>query len=158
MKIEWDFDELYEFADNLRSLSSGFDTHLQDATKKIAEVLLQHIKGLTPIDETGKLIAGWDNNAFLVKPTTNGYEVEIVNTTECAQSVNDGHQAYNQFGGPYPIHNRVKVVSPYKWQKGNKRYYVFGHFFVERGILQLTETKEIESIIYKELEKWWRSV
>ena len=158
MKIDWDLSELFDFGDNLSGLTSVFDEHLQRATKEIAEVLLQYIKGLTPKDETGKLIDGWNGNAFLVTPVANGYEVEIVNKTEYAAWVNDGHKAYNQFGGPYPIRNRVKVVSPYQWQQGSPKYYVFGHFFVERGIEQLNNTKEIEQIIMQELQKWWDSV
>lgn len=168
MKVTWDFGELEKFADNLvnADLTKCFET----SAKKIAQVLLKHMKGLTPKGESGELIRGWDDNDFLVKPVKNGYLVEIVNTAEYAKWVNDGHMAYNQYGGPYPIHDevsigpfgklqgRVKVTSAHPWQKGDPTYYVFGHFFVERGILQLQNTTEIERIIMKELEKWWRSV
>ena len=153
MKIEWDFSELYKFAENLTN------NHLEETfkriTKELAQELLNRIKGFTPKGETGELISGWDGNAFLVKPVKGGYEVEIVNSAEYAAWVNDGHKAYNQFGGPYEIHNRVKVTSPHKWQKGDPTYYVFGHFFVERGVLQFSSTNEIESIIMRELLKWW---
>ena len=158
MKLDWDFKELFDFGDNLKSLGSAFDEHLQRATKDIARVLLEHIKNLTPIDETGKLIEGWNGNAFVVKGVDKGYEVEIVNTTEYAAWVNDGHKAYNQLGGPYPIKRRVKITSPKQWQKGSPTYYVFGHFFVERGILQLNDTDKIEQIIMRELQKWWDSI
>jgi hypothetical protein len=158
MKISWDFHELNDFGDNLQSLGSAFDTHIQRAAKEIAKVLLKYMKGLTPRGKTNELINGWNGNAFVVKGVTNGYEVEIVNKAEYAAWVNDGHKAYNQFGGPYPIRKRVKVTSPHQWQKGSPKYYVFGHFFVERGIVQLNNTQEIELIIMGELQKWWRKI
>lgn len=160
MELVWDLHELTDFGDNLKSLGSAFDPHLQNAAKEIAKVLLQHMRKLTPKDKTSQLINGWNGNSFLVRGVTNGYEVEIVNTAEYAKWVNDGHKAYNQFGGPYPIHpeNRVKVSSPHQWQKGDPTYYVFGHFFVERGIVQLNNTDKIEKIIMKELQKWWDSI
>ena len=85
----------------------------------------------------------------------NGFEVLLVNKTEYALYVNDGHKAYNQYGGAYPIKHRVQVRTPHQWQTGDATWYVFGHFFVERGILRLTETKRIEEIIMRELQKWW---
>lgn len=156
MKLEWDFSELVEFADNL--VKSDLEETFKRITKEISKILLNDIKGLTPRDQTGQLINGWNGNAFLVKSVPNGYEVEIVNKTEYAAWVNDGHKAYNQFGGPYPIHTRVKVISAHQWQQGNPTYHVFGHFFVERGILQLNNTTRVEDIIMKELQKWWASV
>ena len=87
-----------------------------------------------------------------------GFEVLIVNKTPYALAVNDGHKVYNQYGGAYPVKNRIKVTSPHVWQQGDATYYVFGHFFVERSIFKLTETNQVEQIIMKELEKWWNSV
>lgn len=170
MKLEWDFQELYDFGDNLKSLDSAFSPYLQRATKELAKALLEDIKDLTPIGDTGRLIKGWDGNAFLVEPLKSGYVVKLVNTTPYALAVNDGHKAYNQFGGPYPIHDEVSVgpygklsgrivlTSPYQWQQGDLKYYVFGHFFVERGILQFSNTDKIEKLIMKELQKWWDSI
>ena len=158
MKLVWDLHELTDFGDNLKSFGSAFNPHIQKAAKEIAKVLLKYMRELTPEDKTGKLITGWNGNSFLVKGVPNGYEVEIVNTTEYATPVNDGHEAHNQFGGPYVVKNRVKVTSPYQWQKGDPTYYVFGHFFVERGILQLNNTDKVEQLIMKELQKWWDSI
>lgn len=154
MKIEWDFSELYAFANKLTD--ANLDETFKRITKQIAEVLLERIKGFTPIDETGKLIDGWNGNAFLVTEVEGGFEVEIVNKTEYAAWVNDGHRVRNRKDGEYlRVRNRIKVPTAYKWQKPKNDYYVFGHFFVERGIVQLTESKEIESIIMKELQNWW---
>ena len=157
MKIEWDFKELFDFGDNLKSLGSAFDKHLKTATRDIAKALLKRMKSLTPVDGYD-LINGWDGNQFLVTGTNNGYEVLIVNKDPKALWVNDGHLAKNQYGGPYPIKHRIQVRTPHQWQTGDGTWYVFGHFFVERGILQLNNTNEIEQIIMRELQKWWDSI
>ena len=157
MRLEWDFKEFTDFANNLTNWSR-FEREMQFAAKEIAGVLLRTIKTLTPTDKTWQLINGWNGNDLAVRKVTNGFEVVLVNKCEYATWVNDGHKAYNQYGGPYEIHNRVKVKSPHKWQKGNPTYYVFGHFFVERGILQLDNTQQVEEIIMKKLQKWWESV
>ena len=169
MKVEWDFSELYEFADNLNDLSK-FEREIKFAAKEISAVLLKMMKEFTPVDKSWQLINGWNGNSFLVKQVKGGFEVEIVNTTEYARAVNDGHKAYNQYGGAYKIkefnpkgawgkpEGRIKVTKAYSWQKGNPTYYVFGHFFVERGILKLSTTKQVEDIIMKKLQKWWDSI
>lgn len=157
MKIEWDVSELIDFANHL-SDTSKFDREMRFAAKEIASVLLKAIKTFTPVGDTYQLVNGWNGNDFAIKVVDGGFEVLLVNTDEKALWVNDGHKAYNQFGGPYPIRHRVKVTSAHQWQKGNPSYYVFGHFFVERGILQLNNTKQVEQIIMNKLKKWWDSV
>lgn len=153
MKITWDFDELYTFADRLADMKR-FTEFAEKATKDISKSLLKQMKSLTPVDSY-ELINGWEGNKFAVVKKDDGFEVLIVNKTPYALYVNDGHKAYNQYGGPYPIKHRVQVRSPHQWQAGDATWYVFGHFFVERGILRLTETKEIEQIVLRELKKWW---
>ena len=165
MNLEWDFDELLEFADRLSSFSS-FEKHMKQAAKDISKALLKRMKSLTPVDEYD-LINGWIGNNFLVTEYKDGYEVSIVNKTPYALAVNDGHKSFNQYGGPYEIkpynprgafgkpEGRIQVRSPYKWQAEVSSWYVFGHFFVERGIIQLKDTKEVEGIILKQLDKWW---
>ena len=157
MKLEWDFSELTMFANNLTQMSK-FEREMKFATKELASALLKRIKALTPIGDTYQLVNGWNGNNFAVKQVNDGFEVLLVNKDEKALWVNDGHKAYNQYGGPYPIKRRIKVTSPHQWQKGSPTYYVFGHFFVERGILQLENTSEVEQIIMKKLQKWWDSV
>ncbi len=166
MRFVWDFHEFEEFADKIGNLS-GFDVAMIEATKRLAKTLLELMKSLTPVD-SGTLVSGWDGNDFIVKKFDNGYRVDIVNTTPYAQDVNDGHMAYNQYGGAYPIHDevfvgafgkmqgRIAVPSPYQWQQGDKTMYVYGHFFVERAVLQLENTAEIEKIILKLLQNWWK--
>ena len=168
MKFEIDLKEFQDFANGLSNYSK-FEACMEKATKEIAKVLLKWMKTYTPVKEY-TLINGWDGNQFAVTKNGDNFEVLIVNKTPYALAVNDGHKAYNQYGGPYPIHNevtkgpygklqgRVQVRSPHRWQQGDPTYYVFGHFFVERGILRLKETKEVEQIIMAQLQKWWESV
>jgi hypothetical protein len=155
MRVTWDFSELHEFVNDL-SDPSVIDTYLKKATKDIARAALKHIKSLTPVD-TYELINAWNKNKLAVVKKEDGFEVLLVNDTEYASAVNDGHKSYNQYGGPYPIKNRVQVRTPHRWQKGDPTYYVFGHFFVERGLIQTKNTKEIESIILRELNNLWRN-
>lgn len=154
MELEWDFKELHDFADKLNDLAQ-FEEAAKRITKDISKALLNRMKGLTPVDEYD-LINGWNGNRFIVKEVEDGFEVEIVNTTPYALYVNDGHRVRNRKDGEYyKVKRRVQVRSPHKWQSPANNWYVFGHFFVERGILQLTATKEIEGIIMRELRKWW---
>ena len=118
MKIEWDFSEFTKFANELGQ-TSKFDNQMRLAVKELAQVLLKIIKNLTPIGDTYQLVSGWDGNDFAVKQVDGGFEVLLVNKDKKAIWVNDGHKAYNQFGGPYPIRHRVKVQSPHQWQKGS---------------------------------------
>ena len=155
MKCKWDFSEFYEFADKLEK--ADLTNTFTRIAKELSKALLKHMKNFTPVDEY-ELMNGWNGNQFAVKQTEKGYEVLIVNKTPYALAVNDGHKSYNQYGGAYKIKRRIQVRSPHKWQKGSKEWYVFGHFFVERGILQMTNTQEMEAIILRELTKWWDSL
>lgn len=156
MKLSWDFSELLDFADSLNNLSK-FERSMQNATKRLAKALTRWMKEFTPVDSY-ELINGWNGNHFAVTKTETGFEVLIVNKTPYALAVNDGHKVYNQHGGPYPVKRRIQVRSPHQWQDPSNDWYVFGHFFVERGILRISETSEIEQIIYNELQKWWAGV
>lgn len=152
MFFKWDTKELMDFAENLANLSA-FEKDIMKATKKLAKALLKSMKNFTPVEEY-ELISGWNGNDFAVHRTATGFEVLIVNTTPYANDVNDGHMAYNQFGGPYPIRHRRKVIVPHQWQLGNGKFFVYGRFFVEQGILKVSETAQIERIILDELQKW----
>lgn len=161
MKLEWDFSELTDFGDNLLGFGSAFNPHINNAIRRLAKALLRWMKEFTPTDSY-ELIRGWDNNNFAVRGTDAGFEVLIVNKTPYATSVNDGHRSFNQFNvgtdQPYEVKHRRKVFTPYRWQLGDGTHWVYGHFFVERGILRLKSTTEIEQIIFDELQKWWDSL
>lgn len=158
MKFEWDLTELVEFANNLENVSR-FEREMQFAAKELAAALLKQIKNLTPIGDTYQLVNGWNGNNFAVKKVNGGFEVLLVNKDEKALWVNDGHRVKNRKNGDYlTVHKRIKVPKPYKWQNPVSDLYVFGHFFVERGILQLNNSQQVEQIIMKKLQKWWNSV
>jgi hypothetical protein len=141
MKLEWDFNELYEFANKLQN-SYNFQTSLMTATKEIAQVLHKYLLVQTPV-VTGNLRKMWsagDNLAFTVEKISNGYEVTLINTARTDEgfmyglAVNDGH----------------KTPSGEGW--------VMGRFFVERSILQTSNSAEIENIVMRQLQKWWDSI
>lgn len=154
MKFEWDLHELTDFAQRLED-TARFEKDMADATKRLAKALLKWMKEYTPVDEY-ELVNGWNGNHFAVTKRNNGFEVLIVNKTPYALYVNDGHRVRNRKDGPYyPVKRRIQVRSPHQWQDPVSEWYVFGHFFVERGIVRLTSTKEIEQILMSELQKWW---
>ena len=157
MKFEWDLSELVEFAERLEG--SDLENTFKRITKELSKALLKRMKALTPVGDTYELMNGWNGNHFVVTERDGGYEVLIVNKDPKALWVNDGHRVRNQKDGDYlKVKHRVQVRSPHQWQNPVNDWSVFGPFFVERGILQLPHTSEIEAIIMRELQKWWESV
>jgi hypothetical protein len=157
MNIEFDLTELTNFIKEL-SDNSAFEKSVETATKRLAKALLRWMKAFTPTDSY-ELINGWNGNNFAVRRANNGFEVLIVNKTPYALAVNDGHRVRNRENGEYyQVKRRVQVRSPHQWQDPSNNWYVFGHFFVERGILRVSSTSEIEQIIFNELQKWWDSL
>lgn len=159
MKIEWDFHELFDFGDNLRSLGSAISPNMQRAAKDIAKALLKRIKGYTPVLDYD-LITAWDKNKFLVTGTYDGYEVLLVNDMDYATYVNDGHkQRPGRWIPGYWVGAR-RFVYDRNSETGMrlKKSWVEGRFFVEKGILSLANVDEIEQIIMRELQKWWDSI
>lgn len=157
MKFEWDFSELTQFGNRLENLST-FNDSMENATKRLSKALLKWMKEFTPVEDYD-LINGWNGNKFLVTKQQDGFEVLIVNKTPYALAVNDGHRVKNRADGEYlKVHHRIQVRTPHQWQENISEWFVFGHFFVERGILRLKDTKQIEQIIMQELKKWWDSI
>lgn len=153
MRATWDFSELYKFADELKD-KKKFDKYAKRAVREVAKELVDAIKGYTPIGETGKLIKGWDKRKIRVINTGDGYEVLLVNDVEYATYVNDGHYSYNQFnkgGDPYIVRNRTV---PY-YMGNSASTFVYGRFFVEKGIAQYSNYGDLEKTITTNLEKWW---
>lgn len=158
MNFQWDFKELYKFADKLNEVSK-LESSMKNAVKQLAKALLSRMKSLTPVGDTYELMNGWNGNSFAVKKAGDGFEVLIVNKTPYASAVNDGHRVRNRKDGEYyQVKRRVQVRNSHQWQNPVSDWYVYGHFFVERGILQMQNTAEIEAIIMRELQKWWDSI
>lgn len=140
MKLDFDCSELTRFADELQFTSYSLETALMTATQEIAKVLHKYLLAQTPID-TGNLRKMWsagDNLLFTVKKVDGGFEVTLINAARANSAdgfmyglaVNDGHRTPSGAG------------------------WVMGRFFVEKSIL-LTEP-QVERIVMKELQKWWR--
>lgn len=137
MKLEWDFHEFNDFANRLKD-THELETALMTSTQNVARVLHDHLLRNTPID-TGNLRKMWsagDNLYFTVEVMGDGYQVTFINEAKnngfmYGVAVNDGHRSVN--GG-----------------------FVMGRFFVEKSIIQVGESAKLESIIYKELDKWWK--
>ena len=150
MRLHFDFSELTDFGDEI---VNTFDDATTDALRRVAKELLRLMKRNTP-RRTGKLASGWDtsgNLAFRVQQDANGYFVELVNATEYASWVNEGHHSYNQFGGPYVVRNRTVRYR----QGNNSATFVYGHFFVERSILEMESSKAVKKLFERCLQTWW---
>lgn len=147
---------LYEWGENLSDTTRFVDA-TEDMTREMAETLLEIIRAMTPT-ETGRLVAGWDGNDFLIENTDTGYSISLVNTVPYANAVNNGHMVYNQYGGPWEVKKRVKVPVPHEMQADKSSYFVYGHFFVERSILMLENSTIAEKILRKHLEQWWEDL
>lgn len=158
MKLEFDFHEFTEFANNLSNMSL-FDKHMRTATRNLAKALLKRIKGYTPALDYD-LIHAWDKNKFLVTEVENGYEVLLVNDMIYATWVNDGHrQRPGRFiPGYWQSRRRFVYVPNYPGGMVLKKNFVKGRFFVEKGIVSFANVAEIEQIIMNELQKWWDSL
>lgn len=158
MKIEWDFSELTQFANRLGNVAK-LDVELNRATKEVAHELLKRIKKHTPIGDTWMLKNGWNDNKLVVTKTNLGFTVLLVNATQYATWVNDGHrQRPGRFIPGYFANGRFYYDPSAKGGMVLKKPFVKGRFFVEKGILDLGNTSEVENIIFKHLQKWWDSV
>lgn len=140
MKLELDFSEFEKFAEELNNIYE-FESAIMSATRKVAEVLHQHLIEQTPV-KTGNLRKMWsagDNLLFTVERVGSGFEVTFINEARAETedgfmyglAVNDGHKSRN--GG-----------------------WVMGRFFVENSI-DLTKPK-IEQLVMTELQKWWEKL
>ena len=155
MKIEWDFSDLFDFSEKLGEYSR-YETELKRATKEIAHELLRRIKQHTPIGDTWALINGWDKNDFAVRQVGKGFEILLVNPTEYATWVNDGHrQKPGRFIPGHFLNGRFYYDPTADGGMRLRQPFVKGREFVEKGILDLENTTLVESIIHKHLIKWW---
>lgn len=155
MKLVWDFDELFDFGERLTDYSK-LEKYLEAATKELAKAFHEMLINNTPV-KTGQLKKGWmsgDNLAYRVKKVAGGFEVELSNDVEYANWVNYGHRVRNRADSPY---YRVKRRTVPYYDGNSSDYFVYGHFFVEKSVAKMTDgSHQIDNIIHKELEKWFR--
>ena len=156
MKLEWDFSELTDFADNLVKTST-FSKAMEEVAKKLAKYLRDLIRDETPVGQTGRLKAGWEQGevGLLVTRESHGFLVEFTNKVEYASYVNYGHESHNQFGGPYLVRRRIKVPTAYPQQNPKSPYWVYGWFFVEQSIITAEDSPELMKLLMKSLTEWW---
>lgn len=152
MKAQFEFHELVNFADNLQNESR--DKELQFLIRKLVSEFLQNVKQFTPV-MTGNLRNHWDidNKNIQIRKLKNGYSVTVYNkaskTTKEGNRyfygswVDQGHQSYNQFGGPYIVRN-----SKYGLNGGP----VIGRFFVEDAMNKTTS--DIRKDVTTQLQNW----
>lgn len=158
MKIEWDFHELFDFGERVSDLAK-FDSYLEKATKEIAEKLHHLLIHNTPVD-FGTLQAFWqteENYSYMVERKSDGFEVTLVNRALYALWVNDGHK--QQPGRFIPGYWEGKHFRYDRNAQGGMvlvRDWVEGRFFVEKSIYTLESSTQIEQIVYKNLQKWWK--
>lgn len=146
MKIEFDFSELYKFADNL-SDENLFDNALISATQLIAKVLHQNLLKFTPV-KTGRLRKMWDagdNLLFTVEKVDNGFEVTLVNKARSGKDAVSGDESTGFMYG-------LAVEEGHKIATGG---WVKGKFFVKDSVAKTAKSSELERIIMGELQKWW---
>lgn len=143
MKANWDLHEWTDFSARMVDLAK-FDKHSQIIAKELAKVLHRMLFQNTPV-KTGNLCAAWggsDNYAYTIQSLDYGYKITLKNqgandkNFRYGLAVNDGHWSYNQYGGPY------------KWVQGS--------FFVEKSILQTANSIQLEQLLMKQLQKWWK--
>lgn len=157
IKIDFEYEDLINFAEALDNYEQ-YESYMMMAAQELAKALHRMLLLRTPV-VTGQLRSGWnkgDNLAFNIRRENGGFYVTLTNYTEYAKSVNDGHYSYNQFnkgGDPYVVRNRTPKI--YDIEGSNKSdTYVFGHFFVEKALIDV-ETVDLERIIYDKLDDWF---
>lgn len=145
MKVTWDFSEFDKFAESLKDFSK-FEIFAEQITKEIANALREALFRNTPV-LTGNLAASWggeENYSFTVKKFDYGYSVTLHN------------HAMNNKSTKYPnFKYGLAVNDGHKTPNGG---WVMGRFFVEKSIIQTAESNELESIVMREIEKWWKGV
>lgn len=158
MKLEWDFQELYDFADRLTQFDK-FQEACKEVVKQLATELREMLFAQTPV-RTGQLAAGWggaENYAFKIEELKTSYKITLYNRVPYAKHVNDGHYSYNQFnkgGQPYVVKNRTPKMHTVEGAIMDDTY-VFGHFFVEKSILLMEQRNDLDALLERELYKWF---
>lgn len=152
MKAKFVFDELVKFADNLRDHPPQLE--IETLILQYAKEFLLSAKKHTPV-ETGNLLKHWDidNENIKVRKLKHGYSVTLYNkaskttkegkTYKYGSWVDEGHQSFNQFGGPYVVYN-----SKYGLNGGA----VIGRFIVDNAVLD--SQYKLRRTVRDKLQKW----
>lgn len=144
MHIEIDASDLTKLQKKLSGLIDN-DDWIRQAIVESCELMLKDLIESTPVD-TGRLKEQWlkDNPKIIVRDTSDGWTVDLVNTTEYASWVEKGHFSYNQYGGPWPVKN-AKVPDSSGW--------VYGRFFV-RKTENIWQNGKLDANLSSRLNEW----
>lgn len=144
MHIEIDASDLTKLQKKLSGLIDN-DDWIRQAIVESCELMLKDLIESTPVD-TGRLKEQWlkDNPKIVVRDTSDGWTVDLVNTTEYASWVEKGHFSYNQYGGPWPVKN-AKVPDSSGW--------VYGRFFV-RKTENIWQNGKLDANLSSRLNEW----
>lgn len=141
IQISVETDEFEQFAQSFKSrVIDNWEQVIKNSLLQCAELYLQDVIRATPVD-TGDLKRQWrkDNKQLAVKidKLSDGYQIELVNTTEYASWVEKGHESYNQFGGSYG--------------------WVMGRFFV-RNTENIWQNGKLDKAMQRRINDWMRSL
>lgn len=145
--FEFDLHEFVEFSNKLQD-TYELETALMTATQNVARVLHKHLLINTPVD-TGNLRKMWsagNNLYFTVENKNGGYEVTFINKAVNKRNVSEKYPNGFEYG--------IAVNDGHKTPDGTG--WVMGRFFVEKSIVQVRDSKQLESIVFKELQTWWK--
>lgn len=148
MKMKFDYRELTKFADNLATESR--DREMKRIMDMLVKEFLTNAKLYTPV-VTGTMKYHWDldNKDYEIRKVNEGYEVTIYNKAkneygyEYAKDVDQGHQSYNQHGGPYTV---------YRSKYGANGGPVVGRFIIDKAYM--ATHFRLERPVAVELQKW----
>lgn len=157
MKLEWDFQELFNFGNKVKD-TGEFEKYIKVAVREIAKKLHQMLITNTPVDY-GTLQAFWktdENYSYVVEATGSGYEVTLINQAVYALWVNDGHrQRPGRFIPGYWEGKHFRYDPNANGGMVLKKPWVQGRFFVEKSILQVENSTILEKILNQQLNKWF---
>ena len=155
MKLVWDNADLLKFQSRLQS-TTKLKEAVSKGTKEIARKLHTMLIRYTPVD-FGTLKAFWqteENYAYTIVDKGSSFEITLYNRAQYATWVNDGHrQRPGRFIPGYWSGNHFRYDPNADGGMVLKQSWVQGRFFVEKSIVAVDG--KVESLLYKELEKWW---
>ena len=150
-KQGFEYHELENFGKNL--VTESKDKEMLEILHKLVEEFLDNAKKYTPV-VTGTMREHWDidnprSRVYSVRKIKNGYSVTIYNKAKnkygymYARDVDQGHQSYNQYGGPYVVYN-----SKYGANGGA----VIGRFIIDKSYM--ATHYHLEKPVAVEFQKW----
>lgn len=158
MRLKWDFTEWLDFANRIVSVTE-FEDGISKAAQSISKSLHKLLIKNTPVD-FGTLQAFWqteENYSYMVERKANGYTVTLINRAIYALWVNDGHkQRPGRFIPGYWEGNHFRYDPNANGGMRLKKPWVKGKFFVEKSILELENSTQLNAVIYKQLQTWFR--